>query len=194
MVDLTNKEVVKKLVEACVRGERRSQELFYKTFYGKMLAVCMRYSRNREEAQDILHDGMIKVFVKLGSFENKGSLEGWVRRIIVNNAIDFVRTRKDFYLREEQDYLIDDMVDETPNEKELEKVREMKVEKLIGLIQKLSPAYQMVFNLYAIENMTHKEIADKLNINIGTSKSNLAKAKIRLKELVEEHWNEFNYE
>ncbi len=194
MVDLTNKEVVKKLVEACVRGERRSQELFYKTFYGKMLAVCMRYSRNREEAQDILHDGMIKVFVKLGSFENKGSLEGWVRRIIVNNAIDFVRTRKDFYLREEQDYLIDDMVDETPNEKELEKVREMKVEKLIGLIQKLSPAYQMVFNLYAIENMTHKEIADKLNINIGTSKSNLAKAKIRLKELVEEHWNEFKYE
>lgn len=194
MVDLTNKEVVKKLVDACVKGERRSQELFYKTFYGRMLAVCMRYSRNREEAQDILHDGMIKVFVKLGSFENKGSLEGWVRRIIVNNAIDFVRTRKDFYLREEQDYMIDDMVDETPNEKELEKLKEMKVERLIGLIQKLSPAYQTVFNLYAIENMTHKEIAEKLNINIGTSKSNLAKAKIRLKELVEEHWNEFKYE
>ena len=194
MVDLTNREVVKKLVEACVRGERRSQELFYKAFYGKMLSVCMRYSRNREEAQDVLHDGMIKVFLKLESFENKGSLEGWVRRIIVNNAIDFVRSRRDFYLGQEQDYLIDEMVDDTVNERELERVRELKVEKLIELIQKLSPAYQMVFNLYAIENMTHKEIAEKLNINIGTSKSNLAKAKMRLKELVEEHWKEFAYE
>lgn len=194
MVDLTNKEVVKKLVEACVRGERRSQELFYKTFYGKMLAVCMRYSRNREEAQDVLHDGMIKVFLKLESFENKGSLEGWVRRIIVNNAIDFVRSRRDFYLGQEQDYLIDEMIDDSADERDLEMVRELKVEKLIGLIQKLSPAYQTVFNLYAIENMTHKEIAEKLNINIGTSKSNLAKAKMRLKELVEEHWKEFAYE
>ena len=194
MVDLTNREVVKKLVEACVRGERRIQELFYKTFYGKMLTVCMRYCRNREEAQDVLHDGMIKVFIKLEGFENKGSLEGWVRRIIVNNAIDFVRSKKDFYLGQEQDYLIDDMVDDSVNERELEHAREIKVEKLIGLIQKLSPAYQMVFNLYAIENMTHKEIAEKLNINIGTSKSNLAKAKLRLKELVEEHWKEFVYE
>ena len=194
MVDLTNKEIVKKLVDACVRGERRSQELFYKTFYGKMLSVCMRYSRNREEAQDVLHDGMIKVFIKLESFENKGSLEGWVRRIIVNNAIDFVRTKRDFYLGDDQDYLLEDLIDESMNERELEKVRELKLEKLISLIQKLSPAYQMVFNLYAIENMSHKEIAEKLNISIGTSKSNLAKAKMRLKELVEEHWKEFAYE
>lgn len=194
MVDLTNKEVVKNLVDSCVRGESSGQELFYKTFYGKMLAVCMRYSRNREEAQDVLHDGLIKVFLKLKSFENKGSLEGWVRRIIVNNAIDYVRTKREFYMNEEQDYLLDDLVDDTDSSQELEKLKQIKVEKLIGLIQKLSPAYQMVFNLYALENMQHKEIAEKLNISIGTSKSNLAKAKVRLKELVEEHWNEFKYE
>lgn len=194
MVDLTNKEVVKSLVEACVKGESRSQELFYKTFYGKMLTVCMRYSRNREEAQDVLHDGFIKVFIKLKGFENKGSLEGWVRRIIVNNAIDYVRTKRDFYMREEQGYLLDDLVDDAYDNQELERLKQLKVEKLIGLIQKLSPAYQMVFNLYALENMQHKEIAEKLNISIGTSKSNLAKAKVRLKELVEEHWNEFKYE
>jgi RNA polymerase sigma-70 factor, ECF subfamily len=194
MVDLTNKEVVKNLVDSCVRGESRGQELFYKTFYGKMLTVCMRYARNREEAQDVLHDGFIKVFMKLKSFENKGSLEGWVRRIVVNNAIDFVRTKRDFYMSEEQDYLLDDLVDDTESNQDFEKLKQMKVEKLIGLIQKLSPAYQMVFNLYTLENMQHKEIAEKLNISIGTSKSNLAKAKVRLKELVEEHWNEFKYE
>lgn len=194
MVDLTNKEVVKNLVDSCVRGERKGQELFYKTFYGKMLAVCMRYSRNREEAQDVLHDGFIKVFMKMKSFENKGSLEGWVRRIVMNNAIDFARAKKEFYMSEEQDYLLDYLVDDNESYQELERLKQMKVEKLIGLIQKLSPAYQMVFNLFTFENMQHKEIAEKLNISIGTSKSNLAKAKVRFKELIEEHWNEFKYE
>jgi RNA polymerase sigma-70 factor (ECF subfamily) len=121
-------------------------------------------------------------------------LEGWVRRIVVNNAIDYVRSKRDFYMSEEQSYLIDDIVDDSESGQELEKIRQMKVEALIGLIQKLSPAYQMVFNLYTIENMQHKEIAEKLNISVGTSKSNLAKAKMKLKELVETHWNEFKYE
>ena len=97
-------------------------------------------------------------------------------------------------MSEEQDYLFDDLVDDSENNQELEKLKQMKVEKIIELIQKLSPAYQMVFNLYTIENMQHKAIAEKLNISIGTSKSNLAKAKARLKELVEENWNEFKYE
>lgn len=194
MIDLTNKEVVKDLVDSCIKGNRKSQELLYKTFYGKMLAVCMRYSRNKEEAQDVLHDGLIKVFMKLKSFENKGSFEGWVRRIIVNSAIDSVRTRKDFYIKEEQEFLIDDIVDDSDKTEELEKIQRMKAETLIGLMQKLSPAYRMVFNLFAVENMQHKEIAETLNISIGTSKSNLAKAKVKLKELVEQHRNEFEYE
>lgn len=194
MIDLTNKEVVKDLVDSCIKGNRKSQELLYKTFYGKMLAVCMRYSRNKEEAQDVLHDGLIKVFMKLKSFENKGSFEGWVRRIIVNSAIDSVRTRKDFYIKEEQEFLIDDIVDDSDKTEEMEKIQRMKAETLIGLMQKLSPAYRMVFNLFAVENMQHKEIAETLNISIGTSKSNLAKAKIKLKELVEQHRNEFEYE
>ncbi|MBI5541763.1 MAG: sigma-70 family RNA polymerase sigma factor [Bacteroidia bacterium] len=194
MIDLTNKEVVKDLVDSCIKGNRKSQELLYKTFYGKMLAVCMRYSRNKEEAQDVLHDGLIKVFIKLKSFENKGSFEGWVRRIIVNSAIDSVRTRKDFYIKEEQEFLIDDIVDDSEKTEEMEKIQRMKAETLIGLMQKLSPAYRMVFNLFAVENMQHKEIAETLNISIGTSKSNLAKAKIKLKELVEQHRNEFEYE
>jgi RNA polymerase sigma-70 factor (ECF subfamily) len=194
MIDLTNKEIVKDLVDSCIKGNRKSQELLYKEFYGKMLAVCMRYSRNKEEAQDVLHDGLIKVFMKLKSFENKGSFEGWVRRIIVNVAIDFVRTRKDFYIKEEQEFLIDEIVDDYDKSEEIEKLRRMRAETIIGLMQKLSPAYRTVFNLFAVENMQHKEIAETLNISIGTSKSNLAKAKVKLKELVEQHRNEFEYE
>ena len=194
MIDLTNKEVVKDLVDSCIEGNSKSQELLYKMFYGKMLAVCMRYSRNKEEAQDVLHDGLIKVFMKLKNFENKGSLEGWVRRIVVNSAIDFVRTRRDFYIKEEQEFLIDEIVDDYDKSEEIEKLRKMRAETVIGLMQKLSPAYRMVFNLFAVENMQHKEIAETLNISIGTSKSNLAKAKAKLKELVEQHRNEFEYE
>lgn len=194
MIDLTNKEVVKDLVDSCIAGNRKSQEVLYKTFYGKMLVVCMRYSRNKEEAQDILHDGLIKVFMKLKSYEHKGSFEGWIRRIIVNVAIDYVRTRKDFYIKEDQEFLIDDLVDDNDSSQEVEKIRRMRAETIIELMQKLSPAYRMVFNLFAVENMQHKEIAETLNISIGTSKSNLAKAKVKLKELVEQHRNEFEYE
>lgn len=191
MIDLTNKRLVKNLVDSCVKGDRRGQELFYKVFYGKMLAVCMRYSRNREEAKDILHDGFIKVFMKLKSYEHKGSLEGWVRRIVTNNAIDTLRKKRDYYLKEEQGFMIDDLADDTFTEKELQRIDQIKVETLTGLIQKLTPSYQMVFNLYAIENLTHREIAEKLNVSIGTSKSNYAKAKIRLKELMNEYKSEF---
>ena len=126
MINLTNKDDVKDLVESCIKGNRKSQELLYKSFYGKMLVVCMRYSRNREEAQDVLHDGLIKVFSKLKSFENKGSFEGWVRRIIVNVAIDHVRSRKDFYINEEQEFLLDNIVDESDDVAELEKIKKLR--------------------------------------------------------------------
>ncbi|OFX31543.1 MAG: hypothetical protein A2X08_17560 [Bacteroidetes bacterium GWA2_32_17] len=194
MINLTNKDDVKDLVESCIKGNRKSQELLYKSFYGKMLVVCMRYSRNREEAQDVLHDGLIKVFSKLKSFENKGSFEGWVRRIIVNVAIDHVRSRKDFYINEEQEFLLDNIVDESDDVAELEKIKKMNAETIIGLMQKLSPSYRAVFNLFAVENMQHKEIAETLNISIGTSKSNLAKAKVKLKELIEKYRDKLEYE
>ncbi|NCO55391.1 MAG: RNA polymerase subunit sigma-70 [Bacteroidetes bacterium CG02_land_8_20_14_3_00_31_25] len=194
MINLTNKDDVKDLVESCIKGNRKSQELLYKTFYGKMLVVCMRYSRNREEAQDVLHDGLIKVFSKLKSFENKGSFEGWVRRIIVNVAIDRVRSRKDFYINEEQEFLLDNIVDESDDVAELEKIKKMNAETIIELMQKLSPSYRAVLNLFAVENMQHKEIAETLNISIGTSKSNLAKAKVKLKELLEQYRDKLEYE
>lgn len=190
MVNLANKYEVEKLVESCVRNDRKSQQVFYTMFYGKMMAVCMRYTRNREEAQDILHDGFIKVFSKLKSFENKGSLEGWVRRLIVNNAIDHVRCRKDYFLPAGDEDFADSVPDEHYESLEIEKMKQVKAEKIISLIQYLSPAYRTVFNMFVIENMSHQEIADYLGISVGTSKSNLAKAKEKLKELFEKHYKE----
>lgn len=183
-VNWQDKNTVSKIVEACVRGDLVNQEVLYKAFYGKMMTVCMRYSRNKEEALDILQDSFVKVFQKLKNFENKGSLEGWIRRIVINTAIDYIRKRKDFLLSDDNLYEIDNIIDKSDEDKELEEVLKWRTDKIISLIQKLPPAYRMVFNMYFIENISHQEIAEILKISVGTSKSNLAKAKMKLKELV----------
>lgn len=144
----------------------------------------MRYARNKEEAYDILQEGFIKVFKKIKNFEKKGSLEGWIRRIMANTAIDHIRKKKDFYLSSDELYEMDNLADESNIDLEMEDFANMKAEIIIAFIQKLSPAYRTVFNMYVIENMTHQEIAEYLNISVGTSKSNLAKAKMKLKEMV----------
>jgi len=189
-IDLSDKEVVGRLIESCVRGNQKSQKLLYQEFYGKMLTVCVRYADNREEAKDILHDAYIKVFSNLINFENKGSLEGWIRRIVVNTAIDYVRKKREIY----SDYLIENNADEDKmmplDELEETKYKELKAEIILKLMQKLSPAYRAVFNLFVIENYSHNEIAAELNINVGTSKSNLAKAKMKLKELFDKYLEE----
>jgi RNA polymerase sigma-70 factor (ECF subfamily) len=190
MMDLSDIGKTKQLVGECIKGERRSQQKFYQTFYGKMLIICMRYAGNREEAKDILHDGFIKVFVNLKEFEFKGSLEGWVKRIVTNTAIDVVRKKKGFIVELEENKNYDGIIDDYNENKEYEQFNQMKVEVIMTLIQKLSPMYRTVFNLYVFEELSHKEIAEQLNINIGTSKSNYAKAKRNLIRLFEKYENE----
>jgi len=193
-VNWQDNDAVSKIVDACVKGDRMSQELLYKSFYGKMATVCMRYAKNKEEAYDILQEGFVKVFEKLKHFEKKGSLEGWIRRIMSNTAIDHIRKKKDFYLSSNDSYELDSMVDDSEIDVELEQLLNMRVEIIIALIQNLSPAYRTVFNMYVLENMTHKEIADYLKISEGTSKSNLAKAKQKLKEMVETYIKQHEHE
>lgn len=190
-MNLSDKDDVKKLINACIKGDRISQQTLYQTFYGKMLAVCMRYASHKEEAQDFLHDGYLKVFAKLESFKNEGSLEGWIRRIIVNNTIDVVRKKREtVFLYEEESHLINlsDNIEED-NELELQKYQSIKADVIMNLVQKLTPGYRTVFNLYVIENYPHKEIAEMLNISIGSSKSNLAKAKLKLRDLFKNYIN-----
>lgn len=176
------------LVDGCLSGERRAQQRVYELFYGKMMAVCMRYTKNTDQAKDILQDGFIKVFRNISGFNRAGSFEGWIRRIIVNTAIDYFRRSKNAYLLLGEERSIEDfgdmdaedvLADETEDE-----AWDVKPADVINAMQKLTPAYRTVFNLYVFEEMTHKEIADVLGINVGTSKSNLAKAKNNLKKLL----------
>ena len=179
---------LKAIVEACLRGERRAQERLFQTYYGKMLGVCMRYLSDRDSAQEILQISFLKVFDKLEFFDFTGSLEGWIRRIVTNTAIDHLRkAKKDPFLSDQDNDFVagstDPMIETEYNE-----ILELKGKVAIEAIGKLSPAYRAVFNLYVIEEHTHKEIANLLGISEGTSKSNLAKAKMNLQRLLKEQF------
>ncbi len=185
-MDLKDRNQIKEVIEGCINGQRKYQEILHKAFYSKMLVVCMRYAQNTAEAEDLLHDGFIKLYDKLPKYKYQGSFEGWVRRIIVNNSIDFIRKRKEFTVSfgAENEHIINDRsgdINESLQEIEL---KSFKAQQIIEAIQKLSPAYKAVFNMYVLEDMSHKEIADELGISIGTSKSNLSKAKVRIKEFL----------
>lgn len=172
------------LLDGCLAGERRSQQRMYELFYGKMMAVCLRYTKNHDQAKDILQDGFIKVFRNLPEYTRTGSLEGWIRRIMVNTAIDYFRRSKHSYLLLGEDRSMEEFED-IPEEQDMEEPwGDLKPADVINAMQKLTPAYRTVFNLYVFEDMSHKEIADTLEITIGTSKSNLAKAKANLKRLL----------
>ncbi len=184
--NVENKEHLKVLIEGCLNNDRRSQEELFKLYYGKMLGVCMRYSNDRDSAEEVLQEGFIKIFEKLERFDYKGSFEGWIRRIMANTAIDHIRkSKKDPILSDnDEDFKLGS---ENPvvAKEELEFVG-IKAEIALDAIRNLSPAYRAVFNLYVMEEYTHKEIAEILNISEGTSKSNLSKAKLNLQKILKE--------
>jgi RNA polymerase sigma factor (sigma-70 family) len=171
------------LIAGCIRQERPCQEALYKRFYGKMMGVCLRYAKNRDEARDMLQEGFIKVFGSIRNFAGKGSFEGWVRRIIVNTAVDHLRKNKHEYMIVSTVYAREgDIPDPAEEMDEEDAIMNLSEEEILATVQKLSPAYRTVFNLYVLENFSHKEIAEQLNISEGTSKSNLAKARYQLKK------------
>lgn len=171
------------LINGCVRGKRKSQEELFKRYYSKMMIVSMRYTKNADEAADILQDGFLKVFAKLEAYNYEGSFEGWIRRIIANTAIDQLRKRKNDFILLQEDQSLEDFADLIEEDLEEEEV-EFKPDQVLAAMHELSPAYRTIFNLYVFENLTHNEIAEKLDISVGTSKSNLAKAKRNLAKIL----------
>lgn len=169
------------IVEGCIKGKRKYQKQLFEMFYGKMMAVCMRYAKDQDEAQDMVQIGFIKIFKKLDVYNFEGSLEGWIRRIMVNTAIDQIRKNKRDPFSIEDDQRIQNIEEDVPFSQEDEEDIKIKAEAAIAAISRLSPAYRTVFNMYVMEGFTHKEIADYLGISEGTSKSNLAKAKQKLR-------------
>lgn len=191
---MEKEEELRRIIEGCKRNERKSQEMLFKLFYGKMLTVCFRYTSDKDSAQEILQEGFIKVYDKLGAFDFKGSFEGWVRRIVANTAIDSLRKGKKLSFVENEDYAFQSPTENPMEEQEFEDEQTLKAKFALEAIQELSPAYRTVFNLFVIENYGHKEIAEMLGVTEGTSKSNLAKAKQNLQRIVEKKWLKFTQE
>ncbi len=171
------------IIKACLKGNRVAQNRLYQLFADKMYGMCLRYADNEDEAKDILQDGFIKVFLNLKQFNNKGSFEGWIRRIIANTALERFRDKN--YL-----FAVNMETEYDANHKQYDHIlSDLAAKDLLRLIQELSPQYRMVFNLYAVEGYSHKEICEKLNIKEGTSKSNLSRAREILKEKVKKYYN-----
>ena len=172
---LTQSYTITDLMEGCKAGNRKMQELLYKQTASKMLAVCMRYARDRMEAEDVLQQGYIKIFQKIGTYQGDGSFEGWIRRIMVNSAIESYRKN----LRTLNVVPIEDAYEQPSQGFDFSRLG---MQDLLGLIQKLSDGYRMVFNMYIIEGYSHKEIADTLGISEGASKSQLSRARAILRD------------
>ena len=178
MMFLEHKYTIEDLVKRCKANERKAQELLYKHFASKMLGVCLRYATDRMEAEDMLQNGFIRVFQKINDYRSEGSFEGWVRRIMVHTSIEY-------YRKHHKMLLVADL-EETGKEPSVNAVALARLDEkdLIGLIQQLSPGYRMVFNLYAIEGYSHREIGVIMGISEGASKSQLSRARAILKEQI----------
>lgn len=188
-MDQIDQDKLNDLVKECLKGNRKAQKEIYQLYYGKMMSVCYRYSNNKDDAKDLLQDGFIKVFANLSNYTFTGSFEGWIRKIMVNTAIDFYRKNKDVHFVDDEDnYILDNNNVESADSI----YSSFGVEIIMEAIQELTPVYKTVFNLYVMEGYSHKEIAEELNINEGTSKSNLAKAKRNLKYLLENKNAQYN--
>lgn len=176
------------LIDGCLKGDRKSQQALYKMYYGKMKAVCMRYTRDSDQALDVLQEGFVKVFSNLERYTGVGSFEGWIRRIMVNLSIDrFRKLKHDFVLlsdNRDADDWEDEVEEDLDDDDGMDAIYDIRPEQIIDAMQQLSPAYRTVFNLYVYENYTHQDIAEALGISVGTSKSNYAKARKNIKKLL----------
>lgn len=164
------------LIEQCKKNDTQAQSQIYKLYASKLFSICLKYSRNYAEAEDNLQDAYITIFKKMDQFKNKGSFEGWLKRIVVNTALQRYRSPGVFDIVNEGQ--IEDVNVEVDDEN-------ISLEFLLSIIQSLPDRYRLVFNLYAMDDYSHKEIAKMLEISTGTSKSNLARARLILKEKIE---------
>lgn len=165
------------IIDGCIKGERKAQEQLYKVFASRMYAVCLRYAKDRMEAEDILQEGFVKVFQHIGKYQPNGPFGGWIRRVFINTAIEH-------YRRQVRNPI--DNVDEVPDQNEVpdDAIDQMSVRELIQLISKMPDGYRQVFNLFAIEGYMHQEIAEMLGISVGTSKSQYSRARKYLQDSI----------
>ncbi len=172
---------LEEIIYKCREEDSGAQTSLYRLFSAKMYGVCLRYAKDSFEAEDILQEGFVRVFTKIRQYEFKGSFEGWMRRIMVNTALEKFRKHDRLYPIEEMKiYESTEWVDDT--------ISSITADDLMRIIQELPPQYRMVFNLFAIEGYSHQEIGEMINISEGTSKSNLSRARVILQRKVAENF------
>ncbi len=176
---MTNPVSIKEeeLIRQCIQEDQKALEALYRMNAGKMMGICLRYAKNRQDAEDILQEGFIKVFNNLKNFKKEGSLEGWIKRIMVNTALLHYRKTSKF-----ENHVDVDVADKETNDLDL--LSSLSAKELMTQIQTLPDGYRMVFNMYVIEGYQHKEIGELLGISEGTSKSQLARARKVLMNLI----------
>ena len=164
------------IIEQCKRRLRPAQEQFYRHFYAYAMSICMPYSQSTFEAEEIANDGFMKIFKKIDTYDPRHPIEAWIRRIMINSAIDYFRSQRKHYHQLN--------IDEAKSSPQVDAdiIDQLSAEEIMKHVQGLPPAYRTVFTLATIEGYKHQEIAKALNISEGTSKSNLAKAKAHLKK------------
>jgi RNA polymerase sigma factor (sigma-70 family) len=171
------------LIDACLRHEAPAQRRLYECFAPQLMAVCYRYASDQAMAEDILQEGFVKIFQNLHRYQDQGSLEGWMRRIVVNTAIDQLRRRK----RQQGEIELNETIVDAQVE---DAIDHLEAEFLLNLIQQLPEGYRLVFNLYAIEGYSHAEIAKQLNISEGTSRSQYTRARGQLQRMIHTAYQE----
>jgi len=167
-----------KTIDACQKGDRKAQKIIYEKYSARMLGVCNRYVADEMQAEDIMITGFLRVFDKISQFKSEGSFEGWIRKIMVNEALGYLRRNKNLNLTIALDNVNYNTIENYDG-------TELEVEDLLKLVNQLPDGYRTVFNLYAIEGYSHKEIAEKLGILEGTSKSQLSRARNMLQQNLE---------
>ena len=178
-------EDFKPIISDCIAGNQKAMAKLYHLFAPKMFGVCLRYAKDATEAEDNLQDGFIKVFNSLKTFRHDGSLEGWIRRIMINVSLE--KIRKQHWLYPVEDVSVYDSINLSDDV-----IAKISANDLMKIIQELPPRYRLVFNLYVIEGFSHQEIAQEMKITQGTSKSNLARAREILKKKVHKNFGELN--
>lgn len=169
---------LEQLIEECKKNDAKAQSQIYKLYASKLFSLSLKYSRNHAEAEDTLQDAFVTIFRKIAQYGNKGSFEGWMKRITINTALQRYRSVGVFDIISEGQ--IEDVIIEIDDEN-------IGIDYLLQIIQELPDRYRLVFNLYVLDDYSHKEIADMLDISIGTSKSNLARARLILKDKIEHY-------
>ena len=174
------------IIEGCKSGKHNSFSMLYQKYAPTMLGICCRYCKTRPEAEDVLQEGFIKVFQKIGTYEGKGSFEGWLRRIMINTAINHFKANSKHYYHEDVELM--NSITVNTDDEILTFESEINQGQIIRLIQELPAGYNMIFNLYVVDGLSHSEIANELDISINTSKSQLSKARkwLRNKLLIKE--------